>query len=179
MWSARSMTGMGGCSLIHGKGRGDDKNENLLLQHLICTSTWTNTAWTTGWVKLPVEPWGGCRTVRVHFVQQCMKTRRERTQKSKQAGDVWWHHHAKWGGQRWAGTAMHMSDWVSMLLEGSRRQTSLWLNGAPLVTEVGSEREPTSPYKSVTLSLPTDWKKKKPWLVTSQNSFLWKSLSPQ
>lgn len=24
-----------------------------------------------------------------------------------------------------AGTAMHMSDWVSMLLEGSRRQTSL------------------------------------------------------
>ena len=29
------------------------------------------------------------------------------------------------GGRGGAGTAMHMSDWVSMLLEGSRRQTSL------------------------------------------------------
>lgn len=41
------------------------------------------------------------------------------------------------------GTEMHMRDWVSMFLEGNRRQTSLWLHNAQLVTEVGSEQEPT------------------------------------
>lgn len=61
-----------------------------------------------------------------------------------------------------AGAVMHMSDWVGMLLEGSRRQTSLGGHKAHLVAEVGSEPEPTSLCRSVTLSLPgeggkTDW----------------------
>ena len=41
------------------------------------------------------------------------------------------------------GTGTEMRDWVSMLLEGNRKQTSLGLHNAQLVTEVGSEQEPT------------------------------------
>lgn len=41
------------------------------------------------------------------------------------------------------GTEMHMGDWVSMLLEENRKQTSLWLHNAQLVTGVGSEQGPT------------------------------------
>lgn len=182
MWSARSTTGMGGCSLIPRRARGWE-GERREWDLAVPTSDMhidLHTGGTTRWVRLPVGPWGGCVTVRwVHFVQQCM-TRGER----EREGRVW--KHTSWnrlvtfgdivmlseedrGG---AGTAMRMRDWVSMLLEGSRRQTSLWLHNAQLVTEVGSEREThSSLYKSVTLSLPGEEKKKPDWSPAKSHFF--------
>lgn len=169
MWSARSMTGIGGCSLIPGRvkrrnrkwGGDKEKSEILLSLHQTWTWTFTNTGWTTGWVKLPVGPWGGCVTVRrVHFVQQCMRTEergergereRERTSWNRPVtfGDIWWYRHAKWGGQRW-GWHSNAHEWLGEHAPGRKQEADISLTPQRSIGGRGGIRART--HKSLQIS---------------------------
>lgn len=151
MWSARSMTGIGGCSLIPGRGRGGGGGEKTNSELWLClhrNCTWTDTNHEVSEAAGGTMMW--LWTVRkVQFVQQCKTRRRgdleregERDRKIELviSGNVVMLNENDRGG---TGTEMHMRDRVSMLLEGNRKQTSLWLHNAQLVTEVGSAQEPT------------------------------------
>lgn len=104
-----------------------------------------------------VGPWGGCVTVRrVHFVQQCMKRRREeresereREHKLKQAGDIWWYRHAKWGGQRW-GWHGNAHEWLGEHAPGRKQEADISLTPQRSIGGRGGIRART--HKSLQIS---------------------------
>lgn len=165
-----------------------NNSEFWLFLHQNCTRINTNIGGTTKWVKLLVGPWCGCE----RWEKCCLfnnawpqgggedlKREGDREKQKDRArerlvilGNIVMLNEKDRGG---TGTEMHMRGWVSLFLEGNRRQTSLWLHNAQLVTEVGSEQEPTLVTANQSHCQFPERRKKKPWLVTSQNSFLWKS----
>lgn len=136
----------------------------------------TNTGWTTGWVKLPVGPWGGCVTVKESALPSIMHG--ERGEKRERGGErdcVRWDKPVRFGdivmlseeNRGGAGSAMHMSGWVSMLQKeaGGRH---LWLHNAQQGSGDGM-RAGTYTFLQISHTVTSQRVKKKNWLVTSPN----------
>lgn len=157
MWSARSMTGIGGCSLIPGGRSRERKSEKW---HPTCTETNGRTA---RWVRLPVGPWGGCDG------EESARSSTTHEETEKQAGDI-----LVMSSCQTRGTEVGLArrciwvEWVSMLLGGSVRQTSL----QPVVeVVVEAQQEPTSLYRSDTLSLRTMKREETDWSPAKTHFF--------
>lgn len=142
------------------RGKYKEKCETWLFLHQTSTSTYTNTGWTTGWVRLPVGPWRGCVTVRrVHFVQQCMKRGRVERRESQREhtswnrlvtfGDIWWYRHAKWGGQRW-GWHGDAHEWLGEHAPGRKQEADISLTPQRSIGGRGGIRART--HKSLQIS---------------------------
>ncbi len=137
------------------RGEDKEKSESGCFLYQTCTSTYTNTGWTTGWVRLPAGPWGGCVTVRrVHFVQQCMKSGREERERTSwnrlvTFGDIWWYRHAKWGGQRW-GWRGDAHEWLGEHAPGRKQETDISLTPQRSIGGRGGIRART--HKSLQIS---------------------------
>lgn len=136
----------------------------------------TNTGWTTGWVKLPVGPWGGCVTVKESALPSIMHG--ERGEKRERGGErdcVRWDKPVRFGdivmlseeNRGGAGSAMHMSGWVSMLQKeaGGRH---LWPHNAQQGSGDGM-RAGTYTFLQISRTVTSQRVKKKNWLITSPN----------
>lgn len=150
---------------------GGEKSETWLFLRQTRTLTCTNIGRTTGWVRLPVGPWGGCVTVRsVHFVQQCMRRGREKRGRERERectswnrlvtfGDIWWYRHAKWVGQRW-GWYGDAHEWLGEHAPWRKQETDISLTPQSSIGGRGGPRARTRKSLQISHTVTSYWGKK-------------------